>query len=155
MGLTSRGGSSTDDHCLFRQPSISFTLLKAPGPVQWERWARRKWCTGCCPKGSQIALPLHSGIMNPPKNGCTVDEHELEFHQRLPRLPVHFNQPFLLVLRLLILEPLSCRRELPQLMAYHILCDCNIMVHLTIMHLELQPHEVWQDGRRTCCCSDG
>lgn len=40
-------------------------------------------------------------------------------------------------------------------MSHHILRDRDIVVHLPIMHLELQPHEVRQDRRRALLRPDG
>lgn len=40
------------------------------------------------------------------------------------------------------------RRELPQLVAHHVLRDSDVVIDLPIVDLELQPHEVRQDGRR-------
>jgi hypothetical protein len=47
------------------------------------------------------------------------------------------------------------RRELSQLMPYHILRDGHIMINLPIVDLELQPYEVGQDGRGARLCLDG
>ena len=38
------------------------------------------------------------------------------------------------------------RRKLPQLMPHHILRNRHIVVYLPIMHLKLEPDEIWQDG---------
>lgn len=40
----------------------------------------------------------------------------------------------------------NSRRKLPQLMPHHILRDRHLVVDLPVMHLELQPHEIRQDG---------
>lgn len=49
----------------------------------------------------------------------------------------------------------NLRAEFAQLMSHHILRDRDIVVHLSIMHLELQPHEVRQDRRRALLRPDG
>lgn len=40
-------------------------------------------------------------------------------------------------------------------MAHHVLGDDHIVVDLAIVDLELEAHEVGQDGCGSCLCSDG
>lgn len=47
------------------------------------------------------------------------------------------------------------RDKLPQLSSDHILRYEHVLVGLSIVHGEAQPHEVGQDGGGTGLCSDG
>ena len=47
------------------------------------------------------------------------------------------------------------RRELPKLMPHHLLRDRHIVVYLPVVHLELEPDEVRQDGRAARLRLDG
>lgn len=46
------------------------------------------------------------------------------------------------------------RSKLPELMSHHILRNRHIVVHLSIVDLELQADEVWEDGRGAGLCAD-
>lgn len=52
-------------------------------------------------------------------------------------------------------EGLPRRRELPQLVPHHLLLDVDVVVDLAVVHLEPQPHEAGQDGRRARPRADG
>lgn len=46
------------------------------------------------------------------------------------------------------------RSELSELVSHHILRYRDIVVHLSVMHLELQADKVWQDGGGAGLCAD-
>lgn len=50
---------------------------------------------------------------------------------------------------------LHSRRKLSKLMPDHILRNGHIMIHLPVVDLELQPHKVREDRRRSSLGSDG
>ena len=46
------------------------------------------------------------------------------------------------------------RSELSELVSHHILSDRDIVVNFSVMNLELQADEVWQDGGGAGLCAD-
>ena len=46
------------------------------------------------------------------------------------------------------------RSKLSQFVSHHILRNRHIVVHLSIVHLELQTNEIWKDGGGAGLCAD-